>query len=140
MQPALCKSDDGQHVELHTYQCACKAWTLAGTMEIPGGDFVWAAEGFGAAGGLIIKVDLGDAHGTGAAVDLRVPFEANGEVNEYTTSRDFIMAQEAAAYAAHKEPPLNMNWLEEIARSIRASTEPVLRTVQSLKVAMEKQN
>jgi hypothetical protein len=31
---------------------------------------------------------------------------------------------------------LNNNWLEEIARKVRAASEPVLLTVQRLKAAM----
>lgn len=140
MQPALCKSDDGYHVQLHTFQCAARRWTLCGTMEIPGGDFRWAADGFGPAGGFIVLVDLGDAHGTGKPVEMRVPLEADGSVNEYTASRDFINAHEADSYAQHKEPLLNMNWLEEIARKVRAAASPILETARNLKAAMEAQH
>ena len=42
LQPALCVSDDGLRVEMHTWQCASKRWALQGAMEIPGGDFEWA--------------------------------------------------------------------------------------------------
>jgi hypothetical protein len=81
MQPALCKSDNGFHVELHTWQCASKRWSLQGSIEIPGGDFVWAVGN----ACILIEVDLGDAHGTGSAAPMRVPV-ADGNVNEYVTA------------------------------------------------------
>ena len=67
MQPAVCKSDDGAHVHLYTYQCASRRWTLAGSMPIPSTDFTWATPGK-----LVIEVDLGDAHGTGKPVEVRL--------------------------------------------------------------------
>ena len=140
MQPALCKSDDGIHVLLLTYQCASASWMVQGSMEIPGGDFKWEVYAGPGKPCLAIQVDLGDAHGTGKPVLMRVPIEADGSVNEYTSSRDFIAEQEAEAYTNMKEPVLNMNWLEEIARKARAATEPVLATVVNLKAAMEAQH
>ena len=80
------------------------------------------------------------AHGTGKASIMRVPFEANGAVNEYTASRDFINEHEAESYEQHKEPVLNMNWLEEIARKVREASDPVLQTVSRLKTAMIEQH
>ena len=50
--------------------------------------------------------------------------------------RDFIAEHEADSYARHKEPVLNNNWLEEIARKVRAASEPVLLTVKRLQTAM----
>ena len=47
---------------------------------------------------------------------------------------------EASSYSQHKEPVLNMNWLEEVARKVRAAALPVLQTVKSLKLAMEQQH
>ncbi len=76
---------------------------------------------------------------TRSAVPLRVPIEA-GAINEYVAARDFINAHEADSYANMKEPVLNMNWLEEIARKARKATEPVLQTVTNLKAAMEAQH
>ena len=67
--------------------------------------------------------------------------EADGlTVNEYVTARDFIDQQEAAAYERHAEPLLNMNWLEEIARKVRASSTPVLQSIKNLKAAIEDQS
>ena len=103
----------------------------------PGGG---GGKGFGPSGGFLILVDLGDAHGTGKASVMRVPFEANGAVNEYTASRDFINEHEAESYEQHKEPVLNMNWLEEIARKVREASDPVLQTVSRLKTAMIEQH
>ena len=140
MQPALCKSDNGIHALLLTYQCATKTWTEQGRMEIPGGDFEWACVDVNKGPCLLIEVDLGDAHGTGKASIMRVPFEANGAVNEYTASRDFINEHEAESYEQHKEPVLNMNWLEEIARKVREASDPVLQTVSRLKTAMIEQH
>lgn len=134
MQPALCKSDDGLRVELFAYQSASKRWSLQGAMEIPGGEFEWAK-----GNGCVIDVDLGDAHGTGQAVEMLVPVEAR-TVNEYVAARDFISAHEADSYAKHTEPVLNMNWLEEIARKVRTVTTPLLETVSNLAAAMEAQH
>ena len=53
---------------------------------------------------------------------------------------DFIAAHEAESYAQHKEPILNNNWLEEIARKVRGAAEPVLRTVRNLVEAMDAQH
>ena len=89
---------------------------------------------------LVVQVDLGDAHGTGAPVPMKVPIESDGTVNEYTASRDFINEHEAQSYEQHKEPVLNMNWLEEVARKIRAAAEPVLLTVKRLEAAMVDQH
>ena len=136
LQPALCKSEDGIHVELYTYQCASRQWTLQGSMEIPGGDFLWAANAPPHGPCLLVLVDLGDAHGTGKASEMRVPIGADGSVNEYVSARDFIEAHTAESYAQHKEPVLNMNWLEEIARKVLAAATPVVRTVENLKAAM----
>ena len=136
MQPALCKSDDGIHVLLLTYQCASRAWMQQGSMEIPGGDFKWELYAGAERPCMAVLVDLGDAHGTGEPVMMRVPIEADGTVNEYVSARDFISEQEAEAYKRHKEPVLNMNWLEEVARKVRAAAEPVLLTVERLKAAM----
>ena len=135
MQPALCKSADGLHVLLLTWQCASKQWMQQGSMEVPGGDFEWDASSC-----MIILVDLGDAHGSGAPVPMRVPVAADGSVNEYVTARDFISEHEAQSYSQHKEPVLNMNWLEEVARKVRGATDPVLTTVRRLKAAMEAQH
>ena len=105
-------------------------------MEIPGGDFKWELYAGAERPCMAVLVDLGDAHGTGEPVMMRVPIEADGTVNEYVSARDFISEQEAEAYKRHKEPVLNMNWLEEVARKVRAAAEPVLLTVERLKAAM----
>ena len=105
-------------------------------MEIPGGAFIWRAmTGDGTTPCLLIDVDLGDAHGTGSHETMYVRIE-DGGVNEYVSARDFISQHEAASYTAHKEPVLNMNWLEEIARKVRAASEPVLKTIKTLEAAM----
>lgn len=137
MQPALCKSDDGRYVLLYTWQEASHTWTLQGSMEVPSTEFVWNTPGF-----LIILVDLGDAHGTGAPVELRANLNAAGDdlENDYVTSRDFIDAHIAESYSNGKEPVINANYLDEIARKMRAAAAPVMTTVRNLKAAMEAQN
>ena len=137
MQPALCKSDDGQSVLLFTWQEASHTWTLAGSMAIPSTEFVWSVPGV-----LIIQVDLGDAHGTGQPVELRATLNASGDglENDFVTSRDFIEGHIADAYSKNQEPVLNANYLDEIARKLRDAAGPVMATIRNLKVAMEEQN
>ena len=137
MQPALCKSDDGRQVLLHTWQEASHSWTCQGSMEIPSTEFVWTTPRT-----LLVLVDLGDAHGSGQPVELRVALNADGTdlENDYVTARDFIEGHIADSYTKCQEPVLNANYLEEISRKLRAAAGPVMATVANLKKAMEAQN
>ena len=137
MQPALCKSDDGRQVLLHTWQEASHSWTCQGSMEIPSTEFVWTTPRT-----LLVLVDLGDAHGSGQPVELRVALNADGTdlENDYVTARDFIEGHIADSSTKCQEPVLNANYLEEISRKLRAAAGPVMATVANLKKAMEAQN
>ena len=137
MQPALCKSDDGRQVLLHTWQEASHSWTCQGSMEIPSTEFVWTTPRT-----LLVLVDLGDAHGSGQPVELRAALNADGTdlENDYVTARDFIEGHIADSYTKCQEPVLNANYLEEISRKLRAAAGPVMATVANLKKAMEAQN
>ena len=66
--------------------------------------------------------------------------DGTGLENDFVTSRDFIEGHIAESYARNAEPVLNANWLDEIARKVRAAAEPVMATVRNLKAAMEAQN
>jgi len=137
MQPALCRTDDGRHVQLHTWQEAARAWTLQGSMAVPSTEFVWERPN-----ALLVLVDLGDAHGTGQPVELRAAVLADSSAleNDYVSARDFIEGHIAESYAKGQDPVLNQNYLEEIARKLRVAAGPVLTTIANLKAAMEAQN
>jgi len=64
---------------LHTWQCASREWLLQGSMEIPGGDFVFAHQ-TGGGDCIVIMVDLGDAHGTGILSDPTPPGQARPDL------------------------------------------------------------
>ena len=106
-------------------------------MEIPSTEFVWTTPRT-----LLVLVDLGDAHGSGQPVELRVALNADGTdlENDYVTARDFIEGHIADSYTKCQEPVLNANYLEEISRKLRAAAGPVMATVANLKKAMEAQN